>query len=324
MRFGPPRDPWLSPLKSQLQKLIRRGMIDDAVVTARELEKRNVEALARRLTVIAAEDVDWRLMPDVCKQCAPALVPRGRVKTMMDPAEERMTMIEVAASMAGRPKEKDAFWMACSVWNGRLVAPDPTLDSLAAAIEAKDHRTAMAVVFGGAERGTRHLAPMLGQLRSMAEGVAAREIVDWSLWRAQIGGVGFGECLAAAVMAVIDKPQEQVFLAEVGWKEVPFRFHWFALDGHTRVGKIAQGSFAKKNGIESSKLGDLMFAYESCRMGTVELPSRWKREAMERMGSAERGAGWGAPEVGEQMWMSLRDDLRGLIEWLMDKEGMPR
>ena len=66
-RMPPWRDPWLGAYKSAVQKRIRRGEVDNAVAAAGSLAglPGGRTALARRQTVIAAEDVGIGWIPAV-------------------------------------------------------------------------------------------------------------------------------------------------------------------------------------------------------------------------------------------------------------------
>ena len=308
---GPPwRDPWLGTYKSALQKAIRRGEVSRAAWAAERLLTRpgGRSALARRLPVITAEDVGSRWLPAVGKAVVAA---KAASPELADAA-----LVDTAARLAALPKDKEAYWLANTVWDGRHQAGGAGREALERALAAGMHREALAICFDAHGRrqwrsGDRAIDALLGALAE-APGLA-REIGKWALWREGLGGA-IGECIAAAVIASVDRPEGPVpELPAVEYEPLPAatQLAWEACDGHTPIGGRVIARHARLLGMEADTLGLLMFDEDGIRLGPAEVPARWKAEALAM--DAVRG-GWGTPEAGARLWASVRDEIRADIE----------
>src|SRR4051812_5506551 len=94
-------DPVAGRVKSALQKYVRRGEVEKAIaVTAALLERGDGVAVARRLPVIAAEDVGLRYVP----VAAEALDRWQKHK-------DAEGLLSATALLARAPKLKEAYWL---------------------------------------------------------------------------------------------------------------------------------------------------------------------------------------------------------------------
>jgi DNA repair proteins len=311
----PWRNPWLGIYKSCLQKGIRRGEPARAAWAAERLLSLpgGRSALARRLPVITAEDVGARWLP---------AVGRAIVAAEGSTAEKGASLlIGTAASLSALDKSKESYWLAATVWEGRLVPVRTGRRALEEALDAGLHREALAICYEAHEKrrwrsGERAIEAILAALAEGPE--LAQEIGRWALWRERLGGA-VGECMAAAVVSAIDRPDGPVpELPTIEYEALPAatRPAWHDLDAHTAIGSRVLARHAHRLGIPAASLGLLMFDEEGIRLGPVELPSRWKNEALAL--DAVQG-GWGAPEDGTKLWASIREAIRADIEQELER-----
>ncbi len=311
----PWRNPLLGTYKSCLQKYVRRGEVAKAAWAAERLLSLpgGRSALARRLPVIVAEDTGARWLP---------AVGRAIVAAEGSTAEDGASLlIGAAASLSSLDKSKEAYWLAGTVWEGRLVPVRTGRRALEEALAEGLYREALAICFEAHERrrwrsGERAIEALLAALAQGPE--LAQEIGRWALWRERLGGA-VGECLAAAVVAAIDRPDGPVpELPTIEYEPLAAatRLEFYCLDGHTALGSRVLARQAQRLGIPAASLGLLMFVEEGIRLGPVELPSRWKTEALAL--DAVQG-GWGTPEDGAKLWASIREAIRADIEQELDR-----
>jgi DNA repair protein RadC len=304
------RDPGLSIYKSALQKYIRRGEIEKAAAAAVSLGTRpgGAAALARRLPVIAAEDVGAPWLPAI----GGVLNAVGRPV----PPEAMGALVSVAAALASVPKAKEPYWLAATCWDGRRVLVSISPHALEAALANGRYEDATAICLLARERREWRSGPRVldALARALADAPAtAQDIAHWALWRERLGGYGTGELIAAAVLAAIDRPTEP--LADLPRLDVAndplVRIDWYTQDAHTPLGRSALARSARVLDMPTTMLNGLMFNFESIRLGPVELPGRWQSEALALDAAA---GGWGNHERGSAIWMSVRDLVRREIE----------
>jgi hypothetical protein len=313
---GPPwRNPWLGAYKSAVQKYVRRGEVAKAAWAAEHLLALpgGRSALARRLPVVTSEDVGARWLPAVGRAVVAA--------QDAGPEQAASLLIATAASLASLDKDKEAAWMAATVWEGRHVPSRTGRQALEEAIAARLYREALAVSFDAVEkrqwRSSERVIEALQKALAQAPELT-QEIGRWALWRQRLGGSD-ATCLAAALIACIDHPSGPVLgLPPVEYEPLPAatRLDWYALDGHTAIGSTVIARQARLLGLPAGLLASLWFDFESIKLGPVELPSRWKDEALAL--DAVQG-GWGTAENGARLWASVRDAIQADIEQELDR-----
>lgn len=294
------RDERLSLLKSALQKSIRRGEVElAATVTARLLAMDGGRsALRRRLPVIAAEDVGAAWIP---------------VATL-DP-EDDAVIPRVVAAMARAPKDKAAYWLAATVWEDRYQVARISRVRLERTLRSGDHRQAVALAL--AAKATRHWRSgerLIGALREAiaTRGTEAVQVGEAALIREALGGSGEAELIAAAVIVAIDG----LVSVPTAANEAPSpatitRLPWYVADGHTAAGQRALRRVARRHGLPSRGLTELMFSFESVRISPIEVPSQWA--SLARALDAE-AYGWESHDHGARIWEAIRADVRDEVE----------
>lgn len=300
----PWRDERIPLLKSALQKYIRRGNVDQAHAVAARLIALpgGRSALARRLPVIAAEDVGVHLLPA-------SLVPG-------DGPEADTELLRVTRGLSALPKSKEAYWLAASVWEGRLPIGGVSAADFREALEAGDHRLAVAIALTAREqrawRSGERLISLL-QHAIMDGPPLALAIARAALEREAKGGFGVGELIAAAIIAAIERPDGPIpVLPSVAPPAAArLRLAWYVADGHTAVGRRALRRVAFRLGLLPKLLADLMFCFESVVLGPSELPSRWQPQAVAMDAVAY---GWRTHEHGAELWRTIRQDVSSAIE----------
>ena len=308
---GPPwRNPWLGAYKSSLQKAIRRGEPAKAAWAAERLLALpgGRSALARRLPVITAEDVGARWLP---------AVGRAIVAAESSSAESGVSvLIGTASSLSTLDKDRTFGYLASIVCGEGHLPLQTSRQALEEAIAAGHHEAALAIAFDAlVKREWRSAGRAIeALLAALAQGPElTREIGRWALWREHLGGA-VGECLAAAVIAAIDRPDGPIpELPPAQYEPLPAstRIDWYALYQHTAVGSRVLARQAQLLGMPPGMLAGVMFAESGIRCAPRELPSRWKTEALAL--DAIQG-GWGTPEEGARLWASIRDAIRADIE----------
>jgi len=313
---GPPwQNPEVGVAKSSLQKALRRGEAAKAAWAAERLLALpgGRSALARRLPVITAEDVGARWLP---------AVGRAIVAAEGSTAESGASLlIGTAASLSTLDKDRTCGYLASIVWGEGHLPLRTSRQALEEAIAAGLYREALAICFAALEKrqwrsGERAIEALLAALEQGPE--LTREIGRWALWRERLGGA-VGECLAAAVIAAIDRPDGPIpELPPVEYEPLPASTppDWFALDQHTAVGSRVLARQARLLGMPAAAVGLLMFDQEGVRCAPRELPSKWRDEAL-ALDAVE--GGWGAPEEGAKLWASIRDAIRTDIEQELER-----
>lgn len=303
------QDPRMGTYKSALQKAIRRGETSNARSAAMWLGglPRGTRALAKRLSVIAAEDVGAVWLPAV------VVITRETGDGTAD--LERLAAL--ADSLSQLPKQKEAYWLAATCWDGRLVVKDPSPAQFSEALEQGDHRLSVATYIAAHEirqwrSGLRLISVLEAKLRSGP--LLTQAIGSAALWREAGGGSGSHELVSAAVIAAIDQPDGPVPdlpLPVGGRANIASRLSWDIFDGHTLIGERALGRVARQRGLAGRHLADLMFNCESIRLGPTEEPARWKELALAL--DAQAG-GWRTDAEGLRLWANLRDLVKDQIE----------
>jgi hypothetical protein len=305
------QDPRIGTYKSAVQKYIRRGEIQSAVDSASGLLRLpgGTNALSRRLSVIAAEDVGplW----------IPAVVAITRARRPRDPDADAGALLAAVAGLASLPKSKEAYWLAGTCWLGRRRPRAVSRFALGRAIESGDYREAVAIYMAAREarcwrRGERVIDELLE--RAHAGSAVAKAVVESALWREGQGGFGIDELAAAAVIAAVDQPDGALpTLPAINYAPPnPARkLDWYVYDGHTTVGRAAIARVAGRRGLRRDALSWLQFNCESIVLGPREEPSRWKHQALEFDAVT---CGWKTAADGDRLWQALRDEIRAEIE----------
>lgn len=305
-----PADPLTGPLKSALQKAIRRGEVDWAATYAYELGQRDMEQVARRITVIVPEDVEWRAMDTVVRASREELGRRPH-----DPAQP--SLLDLAAGLASMPKQREASYLLWAHLGQRRARP--TFAAVEAAIDAGDYAGLLGLVEVALDEKSLFGKEGIGNL--MVARAVTPGIVKAGLFRARFGGVGVWESLAAAVLAVFDDvtDEEQVIPWSAWQRHDELAFPWYVFDGHTGIGSAALGHTARKMGVPKDVLRALMFGFSSVVSGPSMRDGRWHREAEAAEAVKYK---YGTPEEGAHLWARYEGEIRGFIEWLMSKEGI--
>lgn len=306
------QDPRVGTYKSALQKAIRRGEIDGAVSAVQVLlgQPGGRTAVARRLSVIAAEDVGARWIPAVVRVTRTA-----RSETNLDALDDELRAI--AAGLASLPKDKTSYWLAATCWGGRREADEVTPDALTNALAAGDHQAAMTIYIGARDQRTWRSGPrIIDALRQRVRDAPelALAIVESALSREGQGGFGIDELAAAAITAAIDRPDgpiPELPTVPCGPPDPDRPLGFEVYDAHTLTGQRVIGRVARRHGMRTRMLADLMFTYESIRLGPSEEGSRWRDEALEL---DARLGGWVTHSAGERLWRELRNEVRAEIE----------
>jgi hypothetical protein len=146
----------------------------------------------------------------------------------------------------------------------------------------------------------------------------ARAIADAALWREAKGGSGMEELIAAAVIALIDRPSSEIpALPVVPYgRQAPDGLPWWAIDSHVPLGERALGRVARRHGMSTWALGWLQFNHSSILVGPAEEPARWREEALEL---DARAGGWRSHAEGERLWRSLEREVQAEIEAELDR-----
>ena len=87
-------------------------------------------------------------------------------------------------------------------------------------------------------------------------------------------------------------------------------------DGHTAVGARALRRVAARHGLSAKFLTDLMFCYESIRLGPTEVWSRWQLQAAEMDAVAY---GWRNAARGSQAWAALSAEVADEIQAQLER-----
>ena len=256
---GPPVSPACSDerigiLKSAVQKHIRRGEADSVRAATRLLAlPRGQSALRRRLPVIAAEDVGWWWIP------AASVSEDGLVVDAQ--------VLGIIASLSSLHKDKSAYWLAATVWDGRLQVSTVSAAAFRGALADGDHRRALALAIAARERRQWRSGDRL--IRALAEAFAdspeaARLIGESALRREAKGGSGKDELLAAAVIAAIDRPSgplpelpQVTPVAESHW-QLP----WYCAEIRTSSQAEGPSGGLRYGGIPFQMLAELQFSYQ--------------------------------------------------------------
>ena len=322
-------DKWLHA--SNMQKAIRRGLVDDAVASACSLERLDAEYLWRRLPTIALEDLcmgDPLLMAGLYSVCGKAKWRAG--------FGERRVLRWIVARMAQAPKDRSACDLMC--WADADPAMKPHWKSMtwvdrAALAELMANSLAPTVV---RMLASWRLAGMAKHEHSKMPGNAG----DWGRWRETAVAMGLPplllfvaerahkrqrdammaalpliwELLASDPAAVVVRDYPTGEETRVGGYLSP------SLDKHTQVGKRAMAYFAKacapvrefleKVPAAKDGLGLAIFMVESSLL-TRQIRYAG-RDAMERATRVGELAGRGLSE-------SEGAELCALIEQNLDK-----
>ena len=206
---GPPwRNPWLGVYKSPPAESRSGAARPPRAAWAAErllALPGGRSALARRLPVITAEDVGARWLPAVGRAVVAAQ------DASPEQAAQRLTA--TAAGLASLDKDKD-MRLSRRRSSGADVTrpPGPAVRRWRRRSRPVAHTEALAICFDALERrqwrsGERAIDALLAALADGPE--LTREIGRWALWRERLGGA-VGECMAAAVIAAIDRPDGPV------------------------------------------------------------------------------------------------------------------
>lgn len=307
-------DPWLNAHKSALQKYMRRGLVDEAVGTALAIEQRvGKEALVRRVPVIVAEDIDWRLVGIATD----LLLDRG---LWAAGSGLQASTAELIASLTARPKDKSGWYLPATVWGGGLVPSVASPKGLIDALRAGHVRDAMAICHAAhlAETFKKAYAPVMFMWEGLPE--VSQSIVRTSLARYGLGGVGMNELMAAAVLAIIEQPDALHFEVQrySGEPSAPDPLDWWTQDTHTIAGSIAAAVAAKQLGVPRDRIAGLWFLFESSLV-YPEVPSPWRDQAFALWAARE---GYESEAAARVVWEGIRPTVADLVKWKLGKRDL--
>jgi hypothetical protein len=296
-------DPQVGSLKLAVQKHLRRGEIAQTAAAASALADLpgGRSSLARRLPVITAEDVGARWLPAVWRTV--------QTTSGKDSPPSKETLVSIAVSLASLPKDREAYWLAATCWDGRRTPAEVSRDALRQALADKNHQDGVAVCLAARlSRRWRSADRLIDVIRSSLDEAPslAREVGRAALEREALGGIGTAELLAAAIMAVIDRPNAAVpDLPHVSVDPIPGSYHpsWYTQDGHTALGRRVLARVAREVGHDFAQLSLLMFDYESTVVGPSGLSARWMEEALSL---DARAGGWHTAAAGARAWSAIR------------------
>lgn len=306
-------DPRIPPLKSALQKYIRRGLVTTAVAVAAEMARipGGEQSVWRRLPVIAAEDVGYWFVPEIMAAELPTA-----------PTDDLIRLYDVVAALAAAPKDKTPYWLANLVWADRHRPQEMTTDALRTAINVADYYEATAIAIYADDVGIMHGKGGLAVvMHETAETLPepARAIVKACLARTARGGAG--ELFAAMMIAAIDQPRDEPPTLRVPPYQVldrPVPLDPWTQDGHTKLGKIGLGISGRRLRWPALNLAELMFNFESIKMGPIEVPDqRWRTDALAL--DAAQG-GWVTHALGQELWAKIGPDVLSSIRWIQERE----
>ena len=301
-------------LKSGLQKLIRRGMADDAAATAVVLARRGLP-LFKRLPLIAAEDVGWEFTSQVFNSCQEFSGHAGLFGKPQDDCLE--SVAKLVRTLARTPKDRDCIGLAgLGVLANEREHLTPDLQALRRAIEAKEEMLAMRHCERFAAGRQRRLVWDLMRLMSKDRGSTVECHIEGIRGESYQGVQSFDELIlmAAGIFSLTGSKAERPF----DWKsadgtilEPTDWLPWFCFDMHTKEGSEAKMAL-QREGVDIARLNNSWWFWESAVVDT-EIGQLARRERIAR----------GYDDESRAEWEGWRGQTRGQVEAAMRRNDLP-
>lgn len=318
-------NPTVSEMKSAVQKLIRRGMWQDAVNAAAVMARKDLSSLIRRLYVICAEDVGWESLQWVGPKLTEIEKMEGR------PEGPSLALGIVKALALYTPKNMGTVFLQMI---GEF-APKPVFDwegEYKKAVEAKDLRSVAHMMSALHElaSGAKQCAtlrkyfpdPLPADIKDAAEAVQKRVTV---------GGMFPGDTdyfvLATAQIAMgIYEPCVEI---KIEPEPVPIvsdsiSLPWWCVDPHIYAGKMALRAAAKQfpdihkdKGEAYERLRWIWWWMESRQLDPATKHPEILREAIDASLKAKCQMTY---EDAKKVWEGgAGTKMRALVEWAVRK-----
>ena len=301
-------------LKSGLQKLIRRGMAEEAAATAVVLARRGLP-LFKRLPVIAAEDVGWEFVAPVFNACQELTSHMGLFGHTSD--EHLQAVAKLARTLARTPKDRDCIGLAGLGALANETAPmKPDIKTLRVAIEARDTMLAIRHCERFAAERQRRLVWDLIRLMAKDKGSAAENHIEGIRGESYLGVQPFDELIlmAAGIFALTGTKAERPF----DWKsadgtvlEPKTWLPWGCFDMHTKEGSEAKLAL-QREGVDIARLNQVWWFWESSLVD-IEIGYLARQERIAR----------GFDDASKGEWMEWRERTKNLVEAAMRRNGLP-
>lgn len=301
-------------LKSGLQKLIRRGMAEEAAATAVVLARRGLP-LFKRLPVIAAEDVGWEFVAPVFNACQELTSHMGLFGHTSD--EHLQSVAKLARTLARTPKDRDCIGLAGLGALANESAPvKPNIQALRAAIEAQDEMLAMRHCERFAAERQRRLVWDLIRLMAKDKGSAAENHIEGIRGESYLGVQSFDELIlmAAGIFALTGRKAERPF----DWKNADGTISepkdwlpWIIFDMHTKEGCEAKAEL-QRLGLDVARLNNSWWFWESALVDK-EIGQLARQERIAR----------GFADDSRAEWAGWRRQTKELVERAMRRNDLP-
>lgn len=264
-------------IKSSLQKVIRRGMTEEAVSIAAAYIELDLEGICKRLPIIAVEDVGYEYLADTTYACRRAMG--------IEVEDAKRVLLPVVKRLAEAPKDKTTGWLACA-FGYEMMKQGKKKDDIdlsdwvnlfTAALVRNDEYEA--VKYGDMATRKFGYKPVLDILQTEAckRGLEAMRTADAAYWRIkQTARGGDVEMLINGVIMSICRSPVTEEIKPV-W-DGPL--HAWTMDKHTYFGKITLGKVAREYGASKDKLGTLQFLTDSIKTAPVDKDEKYRNEAI--------------------------------------------
>lgn len=257
-------------LKSGLQKYIRRGMTESAIATAMELYVISPAILARRIVVIAVEDVGWDtiLMTHEMSQ---------EILKKKVPEEAAQSVAQLVTLLCSLEKDKDCYAMAALVCDSTVVPTESWQKSLEDGVKTRDEMmVCMAAKQAHQAKEAEEFVKMLAILmpvqcrpRTNAHAALTRSAVvkdnmfEWVMF------------VAAATYTLCRTDAREMVLPATPLVIPSFdKLDWYAMDMHTWIGKIALEVAEKKSGWPKKRIEFMWWWFASAKVDRLRPDQR--------------------------------------------------
>lgn len=301
-------------LKSGLQKLIRRGMAEEAAATAVVLARRGLP-LFKRLPVIAAEDVGWEFVAPVFNACQELTSHMGLFGHTSD--EHLQSVAKLVRTLARTPKDRDCIGLAGLGTLANETAPvKPDIKTLRAAIEARDTMMAMRHCERFAAERQRRLVWDLIRLMAKDKVSSVEHHIEGIRAESYLGVLPFDELIlmGAAIFALTGTKAERPF----DWKsadgtvtEPKDWLPWIIFDMHTKEGSEAKAEL-QRQGLDVARVNQLWWFWESSLVD-IEIGQLAAKERVAR----------GFDDESQTEWAACRLQVSKLVEAAIERQGIP-
>lgn len=290
---------WAAVLKSAVQKHVRRGEVNDAIITAAESLRVAPGSLRKRWPVIVVEDAleGTSLLPQV-----------------------NDNFLGVVAETASRPKNKEACGLYCEMESKKETLPwfGGAGGEVVKALSEGDLSRVARLCWGMWEGGEKkEVTAILGKVEGVTE--ILDRIRGWSTEASEAMLL-----MAGAVIAATGKTAPSVVVRPIRLEDVPQmerrRVAWYACDMHTVPGRMAMGAMLNRvipaGTLTKEEFRMAWFWGESARLGGGEVEHRiWSWD-----GSVRHFGG--DPEKAREVWKMYRQETKNLVRWAAEKNGI--